>query len=303
VVSGGIRPYFELISSQLHSPVTERALPANRVLLLMLQAITIPIFLVLLLRCTRIRPSFNWIVPITAIGIPCLAYTLVYFGKDGYMMLVIPPLIVLAVTCTGFLYQQRWLLVLIFAASSYWNFMMFVHPAYYSPEPTLNSAQEFINDLNSVNKRTIFYRENLVRQLFFNMGTLRPGEIFMLLEKPDGFLDWRTAMYYFPEDTVAVILPNGRSAEVAKHHLTEVKRRELSVESAKAFVFSGDSNLPFSTGVLDVLGNLLRVAPTAGLPARFEIGKLKIDNSAPDYRREEDSAKGVSNDKIDPEGE
>jgi Protein O-mannosyl-transferase TMEM260-like len=291
-LSGGIHTYFGLISTQAHSPVTAGALPPSRVLILMLQAVTIPIFLALLFRCVRLRVKFNWTPLIAAIAFPCLTFTLVYFGKDGYMMLVLPTLIVLAVLCLGVLYPQRWFIALIFVVSGYWNFMMFVHPSYYSAEPSkLSGTQEFINDLNSVNKRVIFYRENLLRKLFFNIGTLRPGEVFILLEKPDGFPDWRTTMYYFPEDTVAVILPSQRSAEIAKHHESQVFRREVSLGNSKAFVFSGNSALPFPTGTLDILGNQLRVAPTMGLPARFEIARLKFDVSRQDYRRAEDSAK------------
>ena len=223
-LTGGLSSYISILQKQTEVSLadteftekTARSLMAIRTVpFRLLQACSIPLVLVLLFRCWKLRPSRQELL-LLLITVPALCFFLfVHYSKEGYLFLPYVPLLVFLVVQFGKLYKSVAVFGVVFALACFLNYRAYVKPPLYSDEEANQSTVKWVlNQLTLPNKHVVNARTVRIRDFFAKVDKLNPGQKLFVFHG-EYYPDWRTVMYYRPQDIALLVAPKSKRANEA----------------------------------------------------------------------------------------
>jgi len=182
---------------------------STKLILRLVQTITLPILIALILRARRFRMAReDWILLIGILP-PVIFFFVFPFPKNGYLLIFVPLLITLSILSLARVYSMRMQLILLVLACAV-SWIGFVKPA---------NNPSIVNEFTRPNQDILRVKMDRM-QKFFEAVDAISGEhkkIFVMAQR-HFFPNWRTLMYYYPADSVYLIFPKGRRAYSASKH-------------------------------------------------------------------------------------
>lgn len=219
-VTGGFETYFNVLMRQTAISFDVGRLPAQLIPLMMLQAITIPALLVLVLLYRRIR--FNkklWLLLLALTPALCF-FIFGQFPKHGYLLIVILPLIAISVVLLERATGSGLLMIVALIGGCLLNHSIFVDPP--------RNAQQTILDFCTPNRHFIRAQELRMDVFFKQINRINGRKAFVI----EGFYfpDWRITSYYHPNDQAILLQPARRRAFVAAHHDFKIEKPPFEID-------------------------------------------------------------------------
>lgn len=225
-LSGGFTGYLKVLEKQTEvsladTDITEQTarslLAVRTVPFRLIQACSIPLLMALLIRFWKIRPVRKELA-LLLITIPALIFFLfVHYSKEGYLFVAYVPLLVFLVVQFGRVYNNRAIIFVIFLFACLLNYRAFAKPPLYTDAQTSQSRVKWIvNQLTFPNKHVIIARTVRIADFFKAVDQLNPGPKLFVLHG-EYYPDWRTIMYYRPNDETLLVAPRSKRANVASN--------------------------------------------------------------------------------------
>jgi transmembrane protein TMEM260 (protein O-mannosyltransferase) len=278
-LSGGWDSYMQKIvfqstrsakkTSILSGETPQRGADIYSIPLLVLQAMTAPLFFALLFHLRRIRISRLQLLLLVVIIPALLFFFFVHFAKDGYLLLVTPPVIALSAVLLSQIYQSRVALISIIVAACLMNVLIFL----YAPSNAQKGDKQFVRwatDEFTTPNRIMIQEHTGKYNEFFRQISLLPREhrkLFVARYNP--YPNWRTVMYYFPEDEILNIAPEKQSHFCYRHKVRFV-RAPLRIRD-RLIVALGRKEPEIPMNDLSIGGERYHYIESNELPKRFQL--------------------------------
>lgn len=243
-----------------------------------IQAVGIPITIALVLKCYRIRISLPQSTLLISIVSAVIFLLSVHLAKNGYFLIVVPPLIVITTVWLGTVYQTKALSIGLLGFCILLNFAVFLNPERFDDQGgSLVFWKRLVNDYSSSNKQVIHRRTQQLTRLFSKLRSIRQGKmIFLLL--PDSFPNFRIAMYYFPDDDVIVTYPLPCLAR--DHQKSMIERKFNAGDDDVLVVAAGNEELDYPMSRFNIGDDSYYYSRLSSMPRHFEIGDFWFNNPA-----------------------
>jgi hypothetical protein len=230
-LTGGLSTYLSTLEKQTEVSLADTDITQQSVRSLwalrtvpfrLVQACSVPLLIALIVRAFKIRPSRKeWALML--ITIPALLFFFfIHYSKEGYLFVAYVPLLVFLVLQFGRLYERKLVFVLVFLIACILNYRAYVKPPLYSEAEANQSTIKFVlNQLTYPNKHVVNARTVRVRDFFNRVDQLNPGQKLFVFWG-EYYPDWRTVMYYRPQDIALLVAPKSKRANAAYQHKYEV---------------------------------------------------------------------------------
>lgn len=279
---GGLGNYLEKIflqffqNASITSPFLSQSFYANRSLKIiiyrLLQAISIPVFLAILIRFRKVRwnviPLPLFIFPV----LPSLFFAFIHFPKDGYLLLIIPAVITIGVTLLLTAYKLKAACTILVLASLM-NLFIFTNIF-------MSYKRGSIKKLSFTNQSEIEKFNRYWTEFMSATSKLSWGRRLFIVS-PGAFPDWRMVMYYFPRD-VAVLLPTSTVekkvwASYAEERKSKFIHTRLVLDkNIRTVIFATDQKPPVLTNSFTVDQRTYWFARRRNLPTEFEMNSFQF---------------------------
>jgi len=272
VKSGGLGRYFESVFGQSERAAESASEAGEQVtwmklLFRSIQAITLPVLLALLIRIHRVRfTKIEWLL-LMAILPSLFLFSFFSIPKDGYLLILIPLLIAFAAAILSAVYASArgQVAILLLACMSSW--LSFAMPI--ENHPVL---AEFTKP-NRYILQSKMDRLNQFFQILDGLGGGRPKTF--VLETRHFFPNWRTLMYYYPEDQVYLVWPSKKRAYLAYRHEYAPVGAPIRVAENTVLVAVGRSQPEISMQPFQVQQYRYYFAEAHLLPTKFQLYSMK----------------------------
>ena len=271
---GGVSQYVTALQEQSQRAADATAeLPAerlswNKLGVRIVQTITLPVLLLLIVRMRRIRITRNDAALLLIIIPPLLVFGALHFPKDGYLLLVIPPLLSLFIVLLGRVCPNKSLISATLAVA----FVISV-VGYLRPFP----AKAFVYEFTRPNYEILHGRMERLKRFFEVTEGLGGGRSkTFVLENRHFFPNWRMLLYYYPGDTVYLVWPNKKRAYVARNHRYRTIVPPLHVDPDSMLIAVGRSAPSFPAETFQVDSFRYHFAEAWNLPRAFQVYSMKF---------------------------
>ncbi len=239
LLTGGVNKYMLAVFNQ---GLRESSLTAGfelesflKITASLIQVITLPLLLLLLIRTKAIQLTRQEIFLLIAI-MPALSFFLfIHFPKHGYLLAVIPTVIALAISV---LRKQQYNLILLSAVlllSIISNYFIFTKPPIYKTAEVKNEfVKSFIDQLTFPNRHIRNVQEKRMESFFAKMGEFGNKKKLFVVDR-GYFPNFRIVMYYFPKDMTVTLLSR-KSATLAINHQIEIVRQHIHLKGDEKLV-------------------------------------------------------------------
>jgi hypothetical protein len=286
-LSGGPLEYTALMKQQFFNSVKSDAThavwfqsEAFKILLLLIQAITIPVTALLLFRIRSLRPKSGERTLLFAITPALVFFLLVYFDKEGYLLFVIPPVIVLTISMMSGVFRRTAPILGVILVSVLLNYRIFVKPPYLGTAGEINRPGETIlSRLTTPNRHIISGLALRFRRFIDALD--RFGNVprtFMV--KGQYYPDWRLLMYYFPNDQAILITPGLRRVAVAHQHRSEMLKPPVRVSNSSVLLILSNDPPEIPMPFFQVEERSYYYQEMGALPETFRIFDCTFKRSA-----------------------
>jgi hypothetical protein len=230
-LTGGLSSYLSVLGKQTEvsfadTDITEQTaralLGVHTIPFRLIQACSITVLLALLFQFWKIRPSRRDLA-LLLITVPSLLFFLfVHYSKEGYLFVVYVPLLVFLIAQFGKLYENLALICIVFLLACFLNYRAFVKPPLYSDQEASQGKYKWVlNQLTFPNKHVINARTARLQDFLKTVDQLSPGpKLFVFLGEYTP--DWRTLMYYRPDDETLLVAPRRKRASAAHNRVYQV---------------------------------------------------------------------------------
>jgi hypothetical protein len=180
--------------------------------LLLLQCITLPIFLILLFRFRKIRfESIEWLL--VAAILPALSFFLFgHFPKNGYLLAIIPTIIILSILFLQKADVRFPVTLAVLLSAILLNYFIFTKP------PTITKAEiraengkKVLYEFTSPNKDLLNLQAERFRMFFRKVSELGNGKKLFVVQTGNRLLNFRTLMFNYPGDIVVTVASKVRT--------------------------------------------------------------------------------------------
>lgn len=245
-LSGGPQKYFRAAFRQTENAVTG-VLPNAPRILMGFRLVQVPGLILLAALFAKIhRWQFTRNQALVALSlIPGLLFHLfIHFTKDGYLMVLIPPIVATASALLIRLYRTQVSAILILATVIV-HVHLFKKPDMYRIEETKTSAAKFIvNQFQSPNRYVTGAHAERLRE-FMNQAARVNHPRTMFVIDSTSFPDWRTVEYYYPDD-LAVFVTGRRKAYFARNHEFTIVTSPIDLPpDVRSIILISTSHPPF----------------------------------------------------------
>lgn len=215
VLTGGIRTYIRAVLNQglRESSVTAgfKLRPFLEIIAALLQIITIPILLLLLIRIKSIRIKQQELFLLISILPALLFFLLIHFPKHGYLLAVIPTLIALVISLLRNQQYNRFVLSAVLLLAIILNYFIFA-------KPTIRETG-FLYQFTFPNRHIRNIQEERMEAFFTKISKFGDKKKIFVVDK-GYFPNFRFVMYYFPDD-ITITSFSRKNAIIATHHQIE----------------------------------------------------------------------------------
>ena len=230
-LTGGLSNYLSVLEKQTEvsfadTDITEQTaralLGVHTIPFRLIQACSIPLLLALVIQFWKIRPSPKDFA-LLLITIPSLLFFLfVHYSKEGYLFVVYIPLLIFLVVQFGKLYKNAVFICIVFLLACILNYRAFVKPPLYTDQEASQSTTKWvINQLTFPNKHVINARTARLQDFLKAVDKLNPGPKLFIFHG-EYTPDWRTLMYYRPDDETLLVAPRRKRASAAHNREYQV---------------------------------------------------------------------------------
>ncbi len=191
-----------------------------------------------------------------------------------------PGSIVLVAVQFGKVYQNLAIIAVILLAACILNYRAFVKPPLYPEQETSASKVKWIwNELTLPNKHVINARVVRLRDFLTAVDKLNPGQKLFLFHG-EYYPDWRTLMYYRPQDETLLISPRSKRANAAHNRKYEVVLPPYTLDPAIRTVIVLTRNEPeLKMNSFHVYENKYYYLFRRNLPPRFRIFNFAFERN------------------------
>jgi hypothetical protein len=224
VLTGGIRTY---IGAVLNQGFRESSVTAGfkfrtflEISASLLQIITIPLLLLILIRIKSIRIKQQELFLFIAILPALLFFLFIHFPKHGYMLAVAPTLIALTISLLRNQQYNPFVLSAVLLLAVILNYFIFTKP------PIRETG--FLYQFTFPNRHVRNSQEERMEAFFTKISKFGDKKKIFVAEK-GYFPNFRFVMYYFPKD-ITVTSFSRKNAIVATNHQIETVPLEISLK-------------------------------------------------------------------------
>lgn len=237
-LAGGVYKYWRLIFNQsLRASGTAGSSFKSflQISSSLLQVITLPILLLMFIRIKKIRLSWQELFLLIAI-LPALVFFLfIHFPKYGYLLVVIPTVIALAISVLRKTQYKPLLLAAVLLVSIILNYFIFTKPPIYKTAEVENEfAKAFLYQFTFPNRHTRNVQQKRMESFFGKISEFGDKKKLFIVDK-GYFPNFRIVMYYFPKD-ITVNLLSRKSATLATNHQIETVRQHIHLKGDERLV-------------------------------------------------------------------
>jgi len=260
-LSGGVDRYLNVV---LHQAKRESIRTAGfhseialDILLSIIQGITLPILMLLIVRINKVRFDSKKKLLLIA-SLPALIFFLfIHYPKHGYLLYVLPVIIALSVSVLRNLVKSYRLQFAILCLSVVMNYLIFVKPPIYTTnEIQTDPVKRIVFKFTFPNNHTKAVEEHRLKSFFEKISELGNRKKLFIMQ--NGYWpDWRTIMYYYPNDTSVLLLPKKRASVAEKHTIRNIRQ---------PIYLNGDERLIITIGS----------KPTEAQLNDFEVGEFRF---------------------------
>jgi transmembrane protein TMEM260 (protein O-mannosyltransferase) len=230
ILTGGIRTY---IGAVLNQGLRESSITAGfkfrtflEISASLLQAITIPLLLLILIRIKSIRIKQQELFLFIAILPALFFFLLIHFPKHGYMMVVIPSLIALAISLIRNQQYNPVVLSPLLLLAILVNYFIFTKPPI--------RATGFLYQFTFPNRHVRNSQEERMEAFFNKISKFGDKKKIFVIEK-GYFPNFRFVMYYFPDD-ITLTSFSRKNAVIATNHQIETVPLQIPLKGDEKLV-------------------------------------------------------------------
>jgi len=239
VLTGGIRTYIRAVLNQglRESSVTAgfKLRPFLEIIAALLQIITVPLLLLLLIRIKSIRVKQQEIFLLIAILPALLFFLFIHFPKHGYLLVVIPTLIALTICLLRRQEYNPLLLSSVLLLSIILNYFVFTKPPVYKPAEVENKFEKaFLYQFTFPNRHVRNVQEERMKAFITRISEFGDKKKIFVVDK-GYFPNFRFVMYYFPKD-ISVTLFSRKRATIATNHQIETVLQHIHLNGDEELV-------------------------------------------------------------------
>ena len=271
--AGGLDEYFEIVRNLTAKNVNQASplinpgedhLAARKIPIRLIQSITIPVLLGVLLKLQRIRLTTSEI-SLAVLMLPSLIFFfLIHYAKDGYLLVVIPAILVLFVTILSKLYQNAVALSLILSLSIFFNCFLFLQPS-----ARRDQSNKWLSLVFSApNQNVIRKRVDHLSQFFRAFEKLNETKRIFVLEERHYFPNWRTMCWYLPNDKIVLSRTKWR-VFYAESHTYKVIDTPVKIPAESWIIAVGRTPPKIEMSSYTIEGFTYYYASALTLPRRF----------------------------------
>lgn len=229
VLTGGIRTYIHAV---LNQGLRESSVTAGfkfrtflEISTSLLQVITIPLLLLILMRIKSIRIKQELFLLISIL--PALLFFLfIHFPKHGYLLAVIPTLIALVISLLRNQQYNRFVLSAVLLLAIVLNYFIFTKP------PIRETG--FLYQFTFPNRHIRNIQEERMEAFFAKISKFGDKKKIFVVDK-GYFPNFRFVMYYFPDD-ITITSFSRKNAIIATHHQLETVPLEIPLKGDEQLV-------------------------------------------------------------------
>ncbi len=270
---GGVSEYIAAVrgQSQRAADFTSEAaeqMTWQKVVIRMIQTVTLPVFVALLFRFRKIRLSVKHLSLLPAVVPPIILFSIIHFPKDGYLLLVIPLLISFCILLLHTACASSRKMTAVITLSCVISVIGFVWPI-----PASGIASEFTRP----NQHLIATRMQRLKRFFEVVDGLGGGRHkTFVLENRHYFPNWRMLLYYYPNDTIYLVWPNKKRAYAANDHKYKTILPPLRVLHGSVLVAVGRTAPSFGWQSFQVDSFRYYFCEASVLPQQFQLYSMRF---------------------------
>lgn len=287
LLSGGPIAYATIVKEQLFNSVRSEVVQQEQrkwfqkealtVIVLLLQAVTIPITIAILIRIHRLRPTRQELLLLLTVMPVLLFFLFVYFDKNGYLLFIVPVLIALSISVLSRMYVRLGLITALILFGTVLNYRIFMKPPY------LGTAEEIDQPGETILTRLTTPNRHMIGGLALRFGDFIQAvsklgvdrKIFIV--KGQYFPDWRLLMYYFPNDLTILVTPGVKRVNVAHQHLAQKVKPPIQIEPEYGIIVAVSSDPPeIPMRTFNVHDRVYYVKKTSQLPKTFSLYSFRF---------------------------
>jgi len=233
-----------------------------------LQAITIPVFLAILFRIQRVRfQNADWIFALAIL--PSLIFFIFFpFPKEGYLLVFIPLLIGIGAAVLNRIYSMR-AMILIFIVACVATWFFFAKPL---------ESSTVLDDFTEPNVEMIRAKMDRVRDFIQTVDGLQgDGHRIFVLDSRHFFPNWRTIVYYYPNDPIYLVLPNKKRAYFAKAHEYKIVPAPMEIPLDSVLIAVGRTKPELKMDMFQVGSFRYYFSSVRSLPGEFKLYSMECE--------------------------
>lgn len=230
VLTGGIRTYIRAV---LNQGLRESSVTAGfkfrtflEISASLLQVITIPLLLLILIRIKSIRIKQQEVFLLISILPALLFFLFIHFPKHGYLLAVIPTLIALTISLLRNQQFNRLVFSAIFLLSIILNYFIFIRP------PIHETGILYQFTFPNLHVRNI--QEERMEAFLTKISKFGDKKKIFVVDK-GYFPNFRFVMYYFPDD-ITITSFSKKNAIIATNHQIETVPLEIPLKGDEQLV-------------------------------------------------------------------
>jgi hypothetical protein len=201
----------------------------------LLQIMTIPVLLLLLIRIKRIQIKRQELFLLIAILPALLFFLFIHFPKHGYLFVVIPTLIAFTISVLRKQQYNSFFLSTVLLLTIAFNYFVFLRPPIFKTHEVQNEAgKAFIYQLTFPNKHVRNVQEERMKTFLTKISQFGNKKKLFVVDK-GYFPNFRIVMYYFPND-ITVTLLSKKSATLATNHQIGTVRQHIHLNGDEKLV-------------------------------------------------------------------
>jgi hypothetical protein len=269
--SGGLQSYLEAVRGQSERAAADASEPGEsgsawKLILRILQAISLPVIIAVLIRMNRLRVKrIDWLLA-TAI-LPSVVFFFIFpYPKDGYLLVFIPALIAMFALFLSRLYSVgTQAAVLISSCALTWFF--YIHPV---------TPPSFLGEFTQPNRQIMQARMDRLKNFFEIVDGIEGGspKVFVL-ETRHFFPNWRTMLYYYPNSPIYLVWPNKRRAYLANNHEYTTIPAPIRIPQKLALIAVGRAKPEIKMDSFQVGSFRYYFAAVSSLPKNFSLYSMR----------------------------
>lgn len=280
VLTGGITTYTRAVLSQglRESSVTAgfKLRPFLEITAALLQIITVPLLLLLLIRIKSIRIKLQEIFLLIAILPALLFFVFIHFPKHGYLLAIIPTFIALTISLLRRQQYSPVLLSTVLLLAIILNYFIFAKPPIFETVDVHNKFEKaFLYQFTFPNRHVRNVQEERMEAFLNKISEFGDKKKIFLVDK-GYFPNFRFVMYYFPND-ITVTLFSRKRATIAANHQIETVRQHIHLKGdERLMILIGPEPLSKMFDSFDVYEHRYYFAHINKLPEGFRIWSFQF---------------------------